>query len=87
MTTKQNWVFVLDPDKKPLPMVDPGRARILLTRKQAAIFRRAPFTIILKYHPRQNDSSTFSVKIDPGSKTTGMAVVKDDSKKVVFAME
>lgn len=41
-------VFVLDAEKQPLDPVPPGRARILLTQGKAAVYRRYPFTLILK---------------------------------------
>ncbi|MGZ3629593.1 MAG: RRXRR domain-containing protein, partial [Ktedonobacteraceae bacterium] len=41
-------VFVLDTKKRPLNSVHPGRARMLLKSGEAAVFRRYPFTIILK---------------------------------------
>jgi hypothetical protein len=44
----QNFVFVLDTTKKPLNPVHPGQARRLLKQGKAAVFRRYPFTIILK---------------------------------------
>lgn len=51
----------------------PARARELLQKGKAAVFRRQPFTIILK----DRISGTVQVsqiKLDPGSKTTGIAV-------------
>ena len=41
-------VFVLDTEKRPLSPCHPARARKLLTEGKAAVFRRYPFTIILK---------------------------------------
>ena len=41
-------VFVLDTHKQPLNPVHPGYARLLLTQGKAAVFKRYPFTIILK---------------------------------------
>ena len=80
-------VFVIDTNKQPLNPVHPGRARILLSTGQAAIFRCYPFTIILKQAVKSPIKSTLRLKIDPGSKTTGMAIVNDDSGDVVFAAE
>ena len=47
-----------------------------------------PFTIILK-HRIGGDTQPLAVKIDPGSKITGMVVVADfpRGKEVVFAAE
>jgi hypothetical protein len=44
-------VFVVDANRKPLNPVHPGRARLLLTQKKAAVYLRYPFTIILKTMP------------------------------------
>ncbi|MBV8611430.1 MAG: RRXRR domain-containing protein, partial [Singulisphaera sp.] len=41
-------VFVLDTNRKPLDPCSPARARILLAKGRAAVFRRFPFTIILR---------------------------------------
>lgn len=83
-----NRVFVLDAEKKPLMPCHPMRARELLTKKKAAVYRRSPFTIILKQRIG-GDTQPLAVKIDPGSKVTGMVVVADfpRGKEVVFAAE
>jgi len=66
-------VLVLDNKKQPLMPCLPARARKLLSTGKAAVFRRYPFTIILKYRTG-GDTQPMEVKIDPGSKTTGIAV-------------
>ena len=80
----QNYTFVLDTNKRPLDPVHPAHARKLLSNGEAAVFRRYPFTIILK---RVVDTpvSPIEVKIDPGSKVTGIALLKDN--KLIFAAE
>jgi len=80
-------VFVLDTNKQPLDPVHPGRARLLLTRGKAAVFKRYPFTIILKHEVQAPKPEPLHLKIDPGSKTTGLAIVHDGSGQVVFAAE
>ena len=80
-------VFVRDTNKKPLNPVNPGRARTLLDSGRAAIFKRAPFTIILKVAIDTPIVADLRIKIDPGSKTTGIAIVNDQSGEVVFAAE
>jgi 5-methylcytosine-specific restriction endonuclease McrA len=79
-------VFVLDKNKKPLMPCHPARARELLKKGKAAIFRYYPFTIILKEREGGN-VQPMQVKIDPGSKYTGVALVADfkRGKKVVWA--
>ncbi|XBH05402.1 RNA-guided endonuclease IscB [Singulisphaera sp. Ch08] len=83
-----NHVFVLDAQREPLMPCHPARARELLRAQMAAVFRRFPFTIILKNRVG-GDVQPVAVKIDPGSKTTGVAVVAetDQAKTVVVAAE
>ena len=71
-------VFVLDKRKKPLMPCSEKRARILLERGRARVHRMAPFTIRL-VDRLQEDSNLQDVRIslDPGSKTTGIAVARD----------
>jgi 5-methylcytosine-specific restriction endonuclease McrA len=81
-----NYVFVIDTNKKPVGTVHPARARKLLSSQQAAVFRRYPFTIILKTAiPEDFQPRPLRVKLDPGAKTTGIAVL--DNNKVVWAAE
>lgn len=80
-------VFVLNTNRQPVDPVHPGSARILLTTGKAAVFRRYPFTIILKGAGAQPNVSPLRLKIDPGSQVTGLAVVNDASGEVVFAAE
>jgi len=79
-------VFVLDTNKQPVDPVDPGKARILLTRGKAAVYRLFPFTIILKTVVEAS-VEPLRVKIDPGSKTTGIAITNDATGEVVYAAE
>ena len=80
-------VFVLDTNKQPLAPTHPARARVLLTSGKAAVYRHYPFTVILKRAVEQVEVQPLRVKIDPGSKTTGLAIVNDGSGEVVFAAE
>jgi 5-methylcytosine-specific restriction endonuclease McrA len=80
-------VFVVDTNKVPLAPCHEAKARILLDAGKAAIFRMRPFTIILKRAVENPHVSDLRIKLDPGSKTTGIAVVDDASGKVVFAAE
>ena len=67
-------VFVLSSTQKPLMPCTPKRARKLLTAGKAAVYRRQPFTIILKCRA-DGDTQAIEFKTDPGSKTTGLALV------------
>ena len=69
-----NRVFVLDSTKTPLMPCSSARARILLSAGKAAVFRTVPFTIILK-NRIGGDTQPIGFKVDPGSKTTGIALV------------
>ncbi|MDJ0583246.1 RNA-guided endonuclease IscB [Crocosphaera sp.] len=80
----QNFVFVLDSTKKPLNPVHPGQARRLLKQDQAAVFRRYPFTIILNEAVKEK-AKNIKLKLDPGSKFTGIALVQEN--QVIWAAE
>lgn len=79
-------IFVVDANRTPLDPVHPGYARLLLTQKKAAVLRHFPFTIVLK-EAREQSPHTLRIKVDPGSKTTGIAVINDATGEVVFAAE
>ena len=70
-------VFVIDADKKPLDMCHPARARKLLRGGKAAIYRKEPFTIILKKKTEESVKKSYRLKIDYGSRHTGLAILKD----------
>ena len=72
-------VFVLDKKKNPLMPCHPARARELLREGRAVVHRRTPFTIRLKDRTG-GETQPVRVKIDPGSKTTGIAVVREEEK-------
>ena len=80
-----NQVFVLDTNKKPLVSCTPGMARSLLKAGKAAVFRQYPFTIILKKKVQLKEAKPCQLKLDPGSKTTGIAILKDN--KLIWAAE
>ncbi|KKW13360.1 MAG: HNH endonuclease [Candidatus Gottesmanbacteria bacterium GW2011_GWB1_49_7] len=79
-------VLVMDTNKQPLRPCHPAVARILLKHGKAAVYRQFPFTIILKYEVT-GPVEPLRLKIDPGSKTTGMAIVDDATGEVVWAAE
>ncbi|MGL6070838.1 RNA-guided endonuclease IscB [Craterilacuibacter sp.] len=71
-------VFVLDNAGKPLMPCSEKRARLLLARGRARVHRMLPFVIRLV--DRQAASCAVQplrIKLDPGSKTTGLALVRD----------
>ena len=70
-------VFVLDKNKKPLMPCCEKRARLLLERGRARVVRVQPFVIRLV--DRTVDKSVTQpvlVKIDPGSRASGIALVR-----------
>jgi 5-methylcytosine-specific restriction endonuclease McrA len=80
-------IFVLDTELIPLDPIHSAQARQLLRNKKAAIFRRFPFTIILKESFPNISVPSLRLKIDPGAKFTGIALVNDSTGEVVFAAE
>ncbi|MFH7024645.1 MAG: RNA-guided endonuclease IscB [Heteroscytonema crispum UTEX LB 1556] len=80
-------VFVLDIQKRPQNPIHSAQARQLLRNKKAAVYRRFPFTIILKEIRPDSPVSPLRLKLDPGAKTTGIALVNDATGEVVFAAE
>ncbi len=73
-------IFVLDKHKKPLMSCSEKRARQLLERKRAVIHKMSPFTIRLKDRTvAESQTQPLRLKLDPGSKITGFAVLRKDS--------
>jgi 5-methylcytosine-specific restriction endonuclease McrA len=79
-------IFVIDSEKRQLGPIHSAQARQLLRNRKAAIFRRFPFTIILK-ESHSSPVQPLRLKIDPGAKHTGIALVNDSTGEVVFAAE
>ena len=82
-----NKVLVLDTNRKPLMPCYPARAKKLLNSGRASVFRRYPFTIIL--HDRTVEESELQdteIKIDQGSKTTGVALIVHGKKSSTVAL-
>jgi 5-methylcytosine-specific restriction endonuclease McrA len=72
-------VFVLDKHQKPLMPCSEKRARLLLNRRKARVHTIAPFTIRLVHREKANSNlQPIRCKIDPGSKTTGLALVREE---------
>jgi len=71
-------VFVLDRRKRPLMPCSEKRARLLLARGRARIHRLTPFTIrLVNRTVEQSVLQPVRIKLDPGSRTTGIALVRD----------
>ena len=80
-----NFVFVIDAQKRPLAPIHPGFARRLLKQKQAALYRKFPFTLILKESRPDLIRPDLKIKIDPGSRITGFAIL--NGAQVIWAAE
>jgi len=81
-------VLVLDTNRNPLMPCHPARARKLLRSGRASVFRKQPFTIIL--HDRDGGETQESeLRVDPGSRVTGCALVVSGEKgdRCAFALE
>ena len=78
-------VFVLNKSKKPLDMISNAKARILLKNKLAVVVKVYPFTIRLKDNRCGSKDRAYTVKLDPGSKTTGIAIIDDKNAVVMLA--
>ncbi len=71
-------VFVIDKRKKPLMPCSEKRARKLLESGRARVHRLVPFSIRITDREVSNSVlQPIKIKIDPGSKFTGIAVVRE----------
>ena len=70
----QNRVLVLFADGSEAMPCHPARARKLLGADKAAVYRYQPFTIILTKR-KEGETQDISLQVDPGSQTTGIALV------------
>ena len=74
-------VFVWDKRKHPLMPCSEKRARLLLSRGRAVVIKHYPFTIRLKDRIG-GEVQPLRIKIDPGSRYTGMALVREEREKL-----
>lgn len=70
-----SFAFLIDQNKSQMMPVHPKQARKLLEKGKAAVFRQFPFTLILKREVQDIIVHPLILKIDPGSKVTGFALV------------
>ena len=66
-------------------MISNAEARILIRKKLAVIHKVYPFTIRLRDNSCVSKDRAYTVKIDPGSKHTGIAIVDDKDQVVMLA--
>lgn len=81
-----NFVFLIDANKTPMNPIHPAHARELMESGKAAVFRRYPFTLIMNRVVENIIAYPLTLKIDPGSKTTGISLV-NNRNEVVWGME
>ncbi|MHB1943465.1 MAG: RNA-guided endonuclease IscB, partial [Acidiferrobacteraceae bacterium] len=80
--------FVIDKRKKPLMPCSEKRARKLLGSGRARVHRLVPFSIrIIDREAADCALQSIRIKIDPGSKFTGMAVVRESKEVDVVTSE
>ncbi len=78
-------VFVLANQGQPLMPCHPARARQLLKEGRAVIHRTMPFVIRLKDRVK-GEVQPVRLKLDPGSKTTGVALVRETPSGAVAVL-
>ena len=78
-------VLVVDKRKRPCNTISAAYARILLFNKQAVIHKRFPFTIRLRNDNAVLKDRSYTVKLDPGSRTTGVAITDNQDQVVMLA--
>ncbi len=81
-----NYVFLIDGNKTPMNPIHPSHARKLLEANKAAVFRRYPFVLIMNRVVENIITYPITLKIDPGGKFTGIALV-NNRDEVIWGME
>jgi RRXRR protein len=81
-----NFVFLIDSNKAPMNPIHPAQASRLMKECKAAVFRMYPFTLIMKRVVDNIVTYPLSLRIDPGSKFTGISLVNNQNE-VVWGME
>lgn len=77
-------VFVLSKNKKQKDMCSNAKARVLLRKGFAVVHKIYPFTIRLKKDLNNlSIHKEYKIKVDPGSKSTGLSII-DNKDNVVF---
>ncbi|WP_353171016.1 RNA-guided endonuclease IscB [Paracandidimonas soli] len=76
-------VYVLDKQGRALMPCSEKRARLLLARGRARVHRLTPFVIRLVDRLRiDSDVQPLTLKLDPGSRFTGMALVRQQAQRL-----
>lgn len=82
-------VIALDRDKRPLGFITERRCRKLFEQKRVVMYRMYPMVVIIKDVDARKIENlpVFRIKIDPGSKYDGIAVIDDTHSRIMFAMQ
>lgn len=82
-------VIILDGHKKPAGFTTEGHIRRLTEKHKAVIYRKFPCVAILTKADVRDfaDVRSYRIKIDPGAKHTGIAVVCNETDEAVFFMQ
>jgi 5-methylcytosine-specific restriction endonuclease McrA len=81
-----NFAFLIDANKIPMNPIHPSHARKLLDSGKATVFRQYPFTLIMNRVVENIVAYPITLKIDPGSKFTGISLV-NNKDEVIWGME
>lgn len=81
-----NFAFLIDANKIPMNPIHPSHARKLLDSGKATVFRQYPFTPIMNRVVENIVAYPITLKIDPGSKFTGISLV-NNKDEVIWGME
>ncbi|MBW4631348.1 MAG: RRXRR domain-containing protein [Iphinoe sp. HA4291-MV1] len=76
-------IFVIDSEKRPLNPIHPAQARQLLRNKKAAVFKRFPFTLILKEYVGDSTVLPLRLKIDPDESNRSLSTRRVDLYKEI----
>ena len=82
-------VILLDKHKKPAGFTTEAHLRRLCRQKRAVIYRKFPCVAILMDRDTRDFAGirTYRIKIDPGAKHTGIAIVCNETNEVMFFMQ
>lgn len=82
-------VIALDKHKKPVGFITEKRARRMMEQRKACIYRHFPMTVILmdKDVREMEKLPSFRIKIDPGSKYTGISIVGNEDDCVYLYLQ
>ena len=79
-------VIALDRHKKPLGVITERRARKLMKQRRACACRCMPFVLIIKDVDARDcrEIPACRIRIDPGAKYTGIAIVDNSTNDFVL---